>query len=112
GDLIPMLTRFRGLRVVAPTKAQLKGLSGINQIGKALNVGTVLGGTVQQDGGRIRVTAQLTNLADGMPLWSGTYIEDFKTLTRIRLNLSMEIAGALQPRLPKAQLAGLAGPQT
>lgn len=112
GDLAPMLTHFRGLRVVAPTPGQLKGLSDLPAIGKRLNVATVLSGAVRKQGSQIEVTAQLTSMRDGMWLWSGSYVEEVGKLPRIRLNLSLAIAGALQPRLPSVELAGMAGPQS
>lgn len=111
-DLVPMVTRFRGLRVIAPTKAQLKNVSGLKAIGAALKVMTALSGQVRRDGSRIRVTAQLTNISDGMPVWTGAYVEEVNALARIRLNLSLEISGALEPRLGRSELASMAGPQS
>jgi serine/threonine-protein kinase len=65
----------RGARVAARTSAfAFKGTrADIREIGAKLNVGTVLEGSVRRAGRRLRVTAQLINVADGYHLWSEEY---------------------------------------
>lgn len=71
-ELLNALTRVPGLRVAGRTSsfalrdAQLD----IRTIGDTLGVETVLEGSVRRAGGRVRVTAQLVDAADGFHLWS------------------------------------------
>ncbi len=69
------MTKIKDLRVVARTSAFFfKGQNlDVREIGKKLNVGKVLEGSVRIAGNRIRITAQLINVADGYHLWSERY---------------------------------------
>jgi TolB-like protein/Flp pilus assembly protein TadD/predicted Ser/Thr protein kinase len=74
-EIINALTQVKDLRVVARTSAFLfRGKEiDIREIGKKLNVETVLEGSVQKAGNRLRINAQLVNVADGYHLWSEKY---------------------------------------
>lgn len=74
-DLINALTKVRGLRVVARGSAfQFKGKNpDIRAVGRQLNVAAVLEGSVQRSGNRLRITAQLSSVADGYHVWSESY---------------------------------------
>ncbi len=71
-ELINALTQIAGLRVAARTSAfQFKGQArDIRQIGNALNVETVLDGSVQKYGDQLRITVELVGASDGYHLWS------------------------------------------
>jgi adenylate cyclase len=45
----------------------------IREVGKRLNVHTVLEGSVRKAGSNVRITAQLISAVDGYQLWSGKY---------------------------------------
>jgi len=74
-EIINALSHVKGLRVVARTSAfAFKGKSeDIREIGKKLNVETLLEGSVRKLGNQMRITAQLVNVADGYHLWSEKY---------------------------------------
>lgn len=74
-EIIFGLTQIRDLRVAARTSSfSFKGKSVDSQtIGQQLNVRTLLEGSVRRSGDRLRVTAQLVNVADGYHLWAGQY---------------------------------------
>lgn len=99
-ELINALAQVQGLRVVARTSAfEFKGKGrDIRRIGEQLNVGTVLEGSVRKAGDRLRVTAQLNNVADGYHLWSETYDRELKDVFAIQ----EEIAQAIVKRLKLA----------
>ena len=74
-EIIHALARIEGVRVVARTSSfavKGKGLD-VREIGKVLNVGTVLEGSVRASGSRLRITAQLITVDDGFHLWSERY---------------------------------------
>lgn len=102
-DIINDLTRQPGLRVVARTSAfAFKGKNeDMRVIGRRLNVGAILEGSVRKAGDRIRVTAQLINVADGFHLWSERYdrrINDiFAIQDDIARNVVDKLVGILLP---------------
>jgi eukaryotic-like serine/threonine-protein kinase len=71
-ELTSRLTHLKGLRVVSRTSAfAFKGrASDAREIGRQLNVGTLLEGSVQRAGDRVRVRVQLTDADDGCQAWS------------------------------------------
>ena len=74
-EIINALTRIPGLKVTARTSAfAFRGKEqDVRRIAEALDVGTILEGSVRRAGNRIRVSAQLINAADGYHLWSDRY---------------------------------------
>ena len=71
-DLIMAFSRLKGLRVPARTSSfAFKGKNeDICRIGQQLNVTKILEGSVRKVGDRLRITAQLINVADGDHLWA------------------------------------------
>ncbi len=77
-EIINSLAQVEGLRVVARTSAFSfrERQVDIREIGKELNVRTLLEGSVRKAGNRVRITAQLVSVADGYHLWSEKYDRD------------------------------------
>jgi non-specific serine/threonine protein kinase len=71
-ELIGALTRVDGLQVTSRTSAfRFQGQDlDIRDIGRQLNVESVLEGSVRKAGDRVRITAQLIDVASGYHLWS------------------------------------------
>ena len=71
-DIITDLARFPEFEVVARHSVEAyKGKAlDIREVGRALNVGYVLEGSIQRQEGRVRITAQLLDAASGTHLWS------------------------------------------
>ena len=100
-ELISELAGIDGLRVVARTSAfQFKGKpQDVRQVGKQLNVTTVLEGSVRKTGGHLRITAQLIGVRDGYHLWSESYDRELRDVFDIQKEISRSIAGALRVSL-------------
>lgn len=100
-DLITALSRVPGLRVPARTSAFVfKGKTeDMRVIGQKLNVESVLEGSVRQSGHRLRVTAQLINVADGFHLWSERYDREMADVFSIQDDITEAIVGALKFRV-------------
>jgi len=109
-ELIGVLSRVQDLRVVSRTSAfAFKGKAqDIRQIAEALNVGTVLEGSVRKEQSRVRVMAQLINAADGFHLWAETYEREGTDIFAIQSDLALRIANALQAELTPTERARLA----
>ena len=100
-EIIDALTKIGGLRVVARTSSfAYKGKQqDIREIGKKLNVGAVLEGSVRKFGDKLRVTAQLNSVADGYHLWSETYERQLKDVFQVQDEISQAIVNTLQAKL-------------
>jgi serine/threonine-protein kinase len=68
-------------------------------IGGQLGVETVLEGSVRTAGTRLRVTAQLTSVADGYQIWSERYDRQMKDVFDIQDEIAKAIVGALKVKL-------------
>lgn len=80
-DVTAQLSRFRSLFVISRTSAfAYRGTNrDVREIGKELGVEYVVGGSVRRAGNRIRVSAQMIDVADGRQVWAEKYdgtIED------------------------------------
>ena len=102
-EILNALTPLEGLRVAARTSAfSFKGKGDdLRTIGEKLNVTTVLEGSVRRSGDRVRITAQLSDVANGFQLWSERYDRDMKDI----FDVQDEIAKAIVERL-RVTLAG------
>ena len=108
-ELIHLLTRIPGLRVVAWNSAsQLRGreqdLAGIQQ---QLKVGSVLRGSVRRTSTRVRVTAQLIDAESGSYLWSEAYDRVLRNVFAIQEEMARAIVDTLQLRLSSQFGAGV-----
>jgi serine/threonine-protein kinase len=99
-ELATALGKVPGLRVASRTSsiavARRKDLD-IREIAKSLGVSTVVEGTVRRAGGRLRISAELTNAADGLTLWSETYDRDNKDVFAVQDDITRAIVAALRP---------------
>ena len=96
-ELANALGRAQGLRVISPTRAGAMLAAGKtpSEIGAALHAGLQLEGTVQREGKRLRVTARLVNVSDGVMRWSDVYERDATNLLAVQEELSHVITAAV-----------------
>lgn len=66
---------------------------------RELEVESVLDGTIQTWGDRIRISAKLIRTSDGKQLWSGQFDEKFTDLFVVQDTISQKVASALKIRL-------------
>ncbi|MBI3872569.1 MAG: protein kinase [candidate division Zixibacteria bacterium] len=113
-DLITALSKLEGLRVVSRTSAfSFKGKdTDIRRIGEQLNVRTVLEGSVRRAGNRLRVTAQLINVADGFHLWSERYDREMSDVFAVQDEIAQRIVTALKVKLISRDVERLVEPAT
>jgi serine/threonine-protein kinase len=104
-EIIDALAKVDGFRVVARTSSfAFKGKQqDIREIGKKLNVGAVLEGSVRKDGNLLRVTAQLNSVADGYHLWSQTYERELKDVFAVQDEIAKAIVNTMQLKLASPQ---------
>lgn len=68
------------------------------EAGQQLNVDSVLDGTVQRSGDRLRVTLNLLRIADGASLWSDSFNVSFTDSFTMQDEVAREVAARLQLR--------------
>jgi tetratricopeptide (TPR) repeat protein len=97
-ELINSLSRIKDLRVVARTSAfSFKGKDAdIREIGKRLNVKTILEGSVRKAGNRLRITTQLVNVEEDFPIWSDRYDRELEDVFAIQDDIAKSIVNALK----------------
>jgi serine/threonine protein kinase len=97
-ELINSLTRIKDLRVVARTSAfSFKGKDvDVREIGKRLNVKTILEGSVRKAGNRLRITTQLVNVEEDFPIWSDRYDRELEDVFAIQDDIAKSIVNALK----------------
>ena len=100
-ELIDRLAKAPGLRVVARSSTfQYKGRpEDLRSIGRKLNATAVVEGSVRRSGDRLRVSAQLIDVADGLHLWSETYDRRMDDVFAIQEEIARSIASALRVEL-------------
>jgi TolB-like protein/Tfp pilus assembly protein PilF len=97
-ELIYLLTRIPGLRVVAwSSMSQLRGREqDLTGIGRELKVATVLRGSIRRTPSRVRVTAQLIDTESGNYLWSEAYDRQLENVVAIQEEMARAIVDTLQ----------------
>ena len=97
-ELTTALASVDGLSVAATSSAfTYRGKTvDAREAGRALNVSAVLQGRVRRAGSVLRVSAQLTNAADGLVIWSRSYDREAKDIFAVQDELAREIVGALR----------------
>lgn len=110
-DLINRLSNIRDLKVPARTSAfMFKGKTpDMRDVGERLKVQTALEGSVQKSGNRLRITAQLINIADGYHLWSEKYDRELKDVFAIQDEISSAIVDALRLKLTAQEKERMSG---
>jgi serine/threonine protein kinase/Tfp pilus assembly protein PilF len=104
-EIINALSRIQSLRVASRTSSfAFKGKNeDIGEIGRKLKVSTVLEGGVRKMGNKLRITAELVNVADGYHLWSERYDREIEDVFEIQDDISQAIVKALRVILSEGE---------
>jgi len=100
-ELLNDLARTPGLRVAARTSSFQFRDQGVDlpAIGKKLGVATILEGSVQKQGNRVRISAALVKAQDGFQLWSGKYDRNLNDVFAVQDEIARAITTELKVRL-------------
>ena len=97
-ELIVALTSIDGLSVASRTSSFQHGGPGgdVRLIGARLHVATVLEGSVRRDGDRLRISAQLIDVADDRHLWAAVFERELREVFAIQIEIAESIVRALR----------------
>ncbi len=104
-DIITALSKLRWFLVIARNSSFIyKGKSvHLNQIADELGVRYVLEGSVRKGGDRVRITAQLNDVATGSHLWAERYDRDLADVFAVQDDITEAIVAAIEPQLYAAE---------
>jgi TolB-like protein len=104
-EVINALAQLDNLRVAARTSsfAFKGGRQDLRVIGERLGVHTLLEGSVRRAGDRLRITAQLTNAADGYHLWSERYDREMDDVFAVQDDIARAIVERLRVTLTRPE---------
>src|SRR5215470_14952736 len=93
-ELITDLAKTSSARITSRTSVmRYKGTrKSVPDIGRELNVDAVVEGTVTRSGDRVRITAQLIQVATDMHLWAESYDRNVSEILNLRSEVATDIA--------------------
>jgi len=110
-DILDALVQIDGLHVAARNSAfSFRGKhAALAEIGAALNVSTVLQGSVRKAGNRLRIAVQLVSVSDGYHLWSERFDRELTDVFAVQDEIAAAISAKLHVTfVPPAQPVGKA----
>ncbi len=96
-EIMYALRGVDGVRVVAKTSSFgfRKSNENLRNVGRKLSAGSVLQGSVQRDGDRVRVTAQLVDANSGSKEWSDSYDQPLSAIFEVQNRIATAVAERL-----------------
>jgi len=108
-EIISSLAHVEGLHVVARSSSfALKGrVIDVREVGRTLDVRTVLEGSVRRAGNRLRITAQLIDVATGYHLWSERFDRQLEDVFAIQDEIALAVVESLKVSLLAGERASI-----
>jgi adenylate cyclase len=106
-EIITALSRIRWLFVIARNSTfTYKGQAAVDmkQVGRELGVRYVLEGSVRKGGGRVRISVQLIDAANGAHLWADRFDGLIEDVFELQDQVAISVAGVIEPALQAAEV--------
>ena len=106
-DILTNLSKIGDLKVISRTSVMAyRGQTPkVREIGKTLGVSTILEGSVQRVGNRVRVNVQLIDATTDEHIWANDYDRELTDVFAIQTDLAQKIASELQAKLSPTEKA-------
>ncbi len=100
-ELITVLSNIKDLRVIARTSVmRYKGSNrSIAEIGKELNVGSILEGSIRKIGNRVRVNVQVVDAANEEHVWANIYDREIGDIFTVQSDIARQVSRSLKAKL-------------
>ena len=97
-ELIQMLSKITGLRVIARTSVMRfkNARSSPSEIARELGASAIVEGGIRKSGSRVRVTSRLVDASNGETLWSSEYDGEVRDVFALQSDISRRITEALR----------------
>ncbi|HEY7855490.1 MAG TPA: protein kinase, partial [Terriglobales bacterium] len=103
-----IITRLSGIPALrVPPAAAIRSHEDPFDAARRLGVAEVLTGTVQRQGRRLRVTAQLSRVSDGGEIWAQQFDQNFTDIFTIQDTIAQKVAQSLLTQLAPADRSRL-----
>ena len=104
-DIITALSKLRWFLVIARNSSFIYKAKAVHmkQIAEELSVGYVVEGSVRKSGDRVRITAQLNNVATGSHIWAERYDRSLADVFAVQDEIAEAIVAAIEPQLYAAE---------
>ena len=104
-DIITALSKLRWFFVIARNSSFIyKGKAvHMKQVAEELGVRYVVEGSVRKGGARVRITAQLNDVATGSHIWAERYDRDLADVFAVQDEITEAIVAAIEPQLYAAE---------
>jgi non-specific serine/threonine protein kinase len=113
-DMITELSKIRGLDTYPRTTMHAfrdRSVSAV-EVGRQLQAGFVLEGSLRRAGNRLRINAQLVDTATGFPIWSERFDREMADVFEVQDEIAREIARALRVTLTPQEQQEIAAKPT
>ncbi len=110
GELITNLTKIKGLERVSPRSAVMRYRETnktLREIAKELGVRALVAGTIQREGDRVRITAELTDAMKGKLIWSNTFDGKMENILALQSEVARMIVREIRVSLTPEERAHL-----
>ncbi len=113
-EIINTLGQLSRLRVIARTStfAFKNKTIGLREIGKTLDVRTILEGSVRKSGKRLRINTKLVNADNSSSLWSNQYDRELEDIFAIQEDIAQNVATAVKGFLTSEEKEVIRRPET
>jgi TolB-like protein len=104
-DIITALSKLRWFFVIARNSSFVyKGKAvHMNQVARELGVGYVVEGSVRKGGDRVRITAQLNDVATGSHIWAERFDRSLADVFAVQDEITEAIVAAIEPQIYAAE---------
>jgi len=108
-EIIAQLAKIRGLKVISRNSVMRykKSHQPAGEIGHALGVSHLLGGSVRRAGHRVRISAQLTDSDTDETIWAETYDREMDDIFAIQSEVAEQIAERMETRVTTGERSRL-----
>jgi eukaryotic-like serine/threonine-protein kinase len=113
-DILTQLSKIADLNVISrTTMMQYKSTKKpLKEIGKELNAGVILEGSIRHSGNRVRIASQLIDAETDRHLWAETYDREMQDVFAIQSDVAKAIAVALKAKFSPAEKERIEKKQT
>ncbi len=109
-EILTRLAKVSALKVISRTSTMRYASrpDNLREIAQELGVANILEGSVQRDGGAMRVNVQLIAAESDSHLWAESYDRDVKNIFSVESEVAQAVADALKAKLLPAESARIA----